>query len=325
MQPSQVVTATSAEKPQPQPIPMWWRWIVTGALLFGLVVVVGPSDLVRTMSQASLAGAGGLILLLFVTVVMACFNAWILLRRLAPIPFADYFSIYTSSWAASLIAPGQTGDVTQVWLLKRYHVPSSCSAAAYVMDKIVSLLCILVTAEIGCFVLLDGSRLQLLILVPIAAMIGGVISVALIRRMNSAAGGFVHRVQRMIESLLTQLRVFYHQPDVVLLNAVLTTFKWGLTGGCYLLAFRVFGSSVDWKYTLLIPAMTTLIGFVPISFGGIGTVEWSAVGLFGLVGVPSATVLSVYIFMRASQFVLAFVLNVVLCPRRREKHLTSGM
>ncbi len=58
--------------------------------------------------------------------------------------------------------------------------------------------------------------------------------------------------------------------------------------------------------------MSTLIGYIPISVGGIGTVEWSAVYLFSQEGLSKAIVLATYLVLRAIQYLLAGISVIVI-------------
>ena len=59
----------------------------------------------------------------------------------------------------------------------------------------------------------------------------------------------------------------------------------------------------------VIPVMSTLVGYIPVSVGGIGTVEVSAVMLFKMLGVAESIVISAYLFLRLLQYLLALGLT----------------
>jgi uncharacterized membrane protein YbhN (UPF0104 family) len=77
------------------------------------------------------------------------------------------------------------------------------------------------------------------------------------------------------------------------------------------MAFRSFSTTVDWPYIGFIPILSTLVGYVPVSLAGIGTVEVTAVFLFAKVGISKPVVLSVYILLRVFQFLIAGVLMLL--------------
>jgi uncharacterized membrane protein YbhN (UPF0104 family) len=101
--------------------------------------------------------------------------------------------------------------------------------------------------------------------------------------------------------------------DNVLINRLLFFFilKWILLAFCYKLAFMSFEVAVDWKFVATIPVLSTLVGYIPISFAGIGTVELSAVYWFSIVGFKEQDVLSVYSLLRAMQYCIASLLMLL--------------
>ncbi len=60
----------------------------------------------------------------------------------------------------------------------------------------------------------------------------------------------------------------------------------------------------------VVPIMSTFVGYLPISVGGVGTVELSAVYLFSLIGVSKAAVLATYVIQRTTQYFLAVIFGL---------------
>jgi len=76
-------------------------------------------------------------------------------------------------------------------------------------------------------------------------------------------------------------------------NAIVTSVKLLVSGFAYWLVLRSIAPEVpDIVTTTVISQTAGLIAYVPISFNGIGTVEVSAIALFGAAGLDSASVLS---------------------------------
>ena len=116
--------------------------------------------------------------------------------------------------------------------------------------------------------------------------------------------GFSARIRLWIDRLLTQLRLFLSFPKTLALNMTLTVFKWLAMAAIYLAAFRAFGAAIPFVQASTIPVMSSLVGYIPITVGGAGTMEWTAVALFDRLGVPAATVVSAFILQR---FILLLV------------------
>ena len=118
------------------------------------------------------------------------------------------------------------------------------------------------------------------------------------------------RVGRGLGHVKRALTVFAREHRLLSLNLGITVLKWMLMVAAYDCAFRAFGPPVSLGAVATIPAMSSLVGHIPVSVGGLGTTEWTAVGLFGRLGVPEAIVLSAYLLLRASGALIAIVLLV---------------
>jgi uncharacterized protein (TIRG00374 family) len=76
----------------------------------------------------------------------------------------------------------------------------------------------------------------------------------------------------------------------------------------YLAAFHAFGSPINFEAAATIPVMSSLVGHIPVTVGGAGTMEWTAVLLFKQVGVDNSSVFSVYLLLRSVLIVTALLI-----------------
>ena len=279
----------------------WWRWGVGAGLLVLLVSVVGPRVLVETFRRASFAWVLGVIALSLIWLALGALNVWLLLRRLAPVPLRTLLRVYVTSWATSLLLPGQLGDATLVLLLRPHGVPAASSSAAYLLDKMISLTWLVLVAAYG--VGLYAPYIH-----------GAWLPAALVR-----GGGWAARAKVWVDALFEQLLAFRRYPWTVARNLALTILKWILMTLLYLGAFDAFGARIGLEAAATIPAMSSLVGYVPVTVGGAGTMEWTAVVLFKQVGIEAAAVLSVYLLLRGVLILGALLLLVTFRSGRRSE------
>lgn len=290
-----------------------WKWGfivlrigIAFSLLIILFAVIGLDSILRTLREICLMGgvlvAVGLCLLFF----LGALNVWILLRALRPIPLADFVVAYSYSWAVSLISPGQAGDASLIFFMRRYDVPLRQSAAAYTLDKAITVLLFGCVACVGAFVAIaEFKTLRFPFLVFGLSIVAGALVVALAFSKSSVGGGEGPSRWGRFRQELDTFREKWH---VLLLNFGMTTLKWMVVSLTYWLAFRSFGVPVAWRDIAVIPIVATLVGYIPVSLAGIGTVEVTAVFLFGKVGVEQPAVVSAYLLLRTMQFLLAILL-----------------
>jgi uncharacterized protein (TIRG00374 family) len=278
----------------------WWRVVVAVGLLIILLVAARLENLVEILRQVSPSWALAVVGLLAVWLLLGGLKVWFLLRCLHPAPLGAFLSAYLVSWATALLLPGQLGDATQVILLRRYGVPMARSSASYLLDKSVSLgwMALVATYGLGLYTPLGLEDLWLLAL-PALALLIVVVAVVVLRRVSWRPGGLAGRVRLALDRLLENLMTFRGHLGAVTLNVVLTWFKWGLLALIYKGAFHAFGYSISLEAAATIPIMSSFIGYIPITVGGAGTSELTAVVLFGRIGIGSPIVLSAYLFLRA--------------------------
>lgn len=301
-----------------QRVIQWWPWAVGAGLLTTLIFAVGPQPLISTFARVKPGWAACVILISVIWLLLGGFNIWLLLTCLTPVPLRSFQTVYFTSWGTALLLPGQMGDATQILLLKRYGIAVQKSSAAYLVDKFFSLTWLLLVAAYGIAIYAPEIPRWFLPTVYIVGVLIAVFTLALARRLRFQPHSRPARVQTWIEHLIAQLWAFRHYPGTLLLNIFFTLVKWGMVAVLYELAFRAFGTSVGFQAAATIPVISSLVGHLPVTVGGAGTMEWTGVFLFSRIGAEQATVLSVYLFLRGILMVIVLVpVGNVLAQRRR--------
>jgi uncharacterized membrane protein YbhN (UPF0104 family) len=253
--------------------------------------------------------------LAFAWLLLGALNVWLLLRRLVPVKPELFARAYVASWAASLVIPGQLGDVTQVMLLRRAGVPAASSAAAYLLDKVVSLgwLALVAGYGIGRY---THHHPAVWLIAALAVACSAAVALILLLRLRREMPGWLQRVHSAARRAASQLVEFRAQPLAVATNFMVTVVKWLFTTALYLAAFRAVGVRLSFEAAATIPVMSSLVGYVPLTVAGVGSMELTAVVLFGTLGLAPATVLSAYLLLRAILVLVAVLLLALLGARR---------
>ncbi len=284
-----------------------FRCAAAVALITGLVWFAGPYNLLRTFASLNPAIALACALVIAIFFLLGSVNVWWLLQCRHAIRYATFLRSYAYGFSLGLLSPGQIGDVSLVLFLRNGGVPVSKSGAAYTMDKLITLLVLSLIAVFGLLRYRLLSVGHLLIGVAILAGVAGVTWLLIAR------GRSGNRLVTAIQKIAREIAEYRFHLKTILGNVLLTGLKWLVLCVAYYLAFLAFGTSVRWPDIGVIPVMSTLVGYIPISVAGIGTVEVSAVMLFKMLGVAEAIVISVYLFLRSLQYLLA--LGLMGCLR----------
>jgi uncharacterized protein (TIRG00374 family) len=296
----------------------WLRWALACILLTALFAVAGPGEIVRVLKEIRPTWALATVVLSYVLVLLAGLNVWLLLRTLERVRAGVFFPIFLSGWAMSLVLPGQLGDASQVILLKRRGVRIARSGAAYFLDKGITLLFLLGVASYGTSIYIMEFSGYVLWLLPATVLSGFAVLLLIMDRVPPPRQGFPRRLYDSILEFRNNLLSYRKRWGLLLLNVCITIVKWVFLVACYLSAFLAFAETIPLKAAATIPVMSTLIGYIPVSVGGVGTVEWSAVYLFGREGLTGATVLTVYLFLRITQYLLAGLSVLMFRVRERQ-------
>jgi uncharacterized membrane protein YbhN (UPF0104 family) len=290
-----------------------WLFIArlgVAAVLMALLIITTGWDAIVGIFQTAhltvvLAVGVGLILL----VLLGACNVWLVLNTLHALPFAVFLKDYVYAWAASLITPGQAGDASIILFLKRHQVPMRVTGVSYLVDKMMTLAVFAVIAWYGCMHLIPKFK-GLWLLIFAAGFVALPALLITLRSLPVRAPWLVALQQRIDASLLDLGRLGSKWP-VLIVNGVLTTVKWLVVSGVFYTAFRSINVIVGWPDIGVIPILSTLVGYIPVSIAGIGTVEVSATYLFGIVGVDPAAVVSAYLLLRSLQYLIAGILMLL--------------
>ena len=243
----------------------------------------------------------------FVSLFLGALNIWLLLRRLGEIPLGAFTEIYLTSWSLGLLIPGQLGDAAQIVLVRRHGVPAASAAAAYAIDKLASL---------GMFALIGlygvaryvgaaaPASAAALALVGVLAAASFAIVVVRIRPKSLLPA----RVREFSDSFEDKLALIVDRRGLVGLNVAISIVKWLIMATMYYTAFAAVGAAIGFEPAATIPVVSSLVAYIPITVAGLGTTEWTAVGLFAAAGVEPLAVVSVYIIMRGALIACAMLM-----------------
>ena len=274
------------------------KLLITVGLVVYLLYSCNLSLLLLTLSNVDFRFACLAFVAALCLVLVGALNLWMLMNSICPIPLRLFIYSYGYGYAANLFAPGQLGDISLTLILKKYGIYYSHSTLAYAIDKIISLILILLIGCIGTKLLLPNFEQPIWIFaIPLICLIMAIICVLGIVYIPYDIWQ-IGRIRQFILNVYKESLLWESKVTAVLINIILTSVKWIILSIMYYLAFRTFGVEAKWPEVGIIPVIATLIGYIPISFAGIGTVELCAVYLFSLISIDRVYVIDVYILLR---------------------------
>jgi uncharacterized membrane protein YbhN (UPF0104 family) len=207
--------------------------------------------------------------------------------------------------------PGQIGDVATLTVLMQrrgLHWPTSLGRT--LLDKLISLAVIGGFAAWGLRDVLPALRFTPMSALAVAA---GVCILALaawlaIRILKHGSPDTV-RPSDALRTTVTEIALSARQnPGRTVSNVILTVLKFGCIVIAYWCVFRALGQNqLEYLRALPLVAISALVAYIPVSFNGLGTVEFAGIWLFGTAGVPEVAVLSAYLLLRVVVLTIAWL------------------
>lgn len=270
-----------------------------------LFATVGIDKLVQTFQLVNPIFVVISFFFLIILFLLSAVNVWLLLRVYYTVSYSKFLKFYSIGWVASLLTPGQAGDISLVLLLKKINIEYRHTLLIYFIDKSLTLIFFLIVSIYGFIILFPEMIVQFNSLIVLIVLL--VISLSLTYFFCTNK----FNLKDKILNNLLELKALLIKWPLLLINFSITIFKWVVVSFAFFVAFYAFDVFVKPPEICVIPIQTTLVGYIPISIAGIGTVEITAGYLFSKVGVQQSVVLSVYILMRSLQYILALALMTI--------------
>lgn len=277
-------------------------------LIVALVWYVDLTDVAAMLASIDVKFVGVAAILILVSTLIGAINVHLLVNPESKMKFSLFIPRYWFSWAVGLIVPGQVGDVaTLSMVMRRYDVDISRTLGRSLVDKVISFTLMLAFASLGIANLpgFDLAKRWPIATLPVAFLFLAYWLRARIERFLScrypSTSEFLHNTFMEIAAA-TQ-----HYPARTSINAILTCIKICLSGASYWYIFSAFGYvELGLWQVITLAASSSIIAYLPISFNGLGTVEFVGVALFTNLGISEAAVLSGYLVLRILVMALAW-------------------
>jgi uncharacterized membrane protein YbhN (UPF0104 family) len=300
-----------------------WLRLAAGLLvLVTLIVYLTPRAVLAQLKAVEpvwlLAAAAAIL----VSTLIGSYALFLLISRDRALHYGRFLGAYWMSWGVGLVVPGQVGDVaTLTVLMQRRGLQWPTSLGRMLLDKLISLV------VLGSFAVWRlAAWLPALSVTPVqvAAVSAGFCLIGLAAwlvfrhaRRGDQYGGLLPQAVR---STATEIaRSALQHPGRTTANLALTVLKFGFIVLAYWFVFRAMGQDqLEYLRTLPLVAISALVAYIPVSFNGLGTVEFAGIALFGSAGIAKAAVLSAYLLLRVMVLTIAWLpVSVALLTMRR--------
>lgn len=279
--------------------------IVGLGILAAVLYWAGSDAVLAALSRLSPAAVAVAVVAIIVSTLLGAWNCYRIAELRKTLSFRSFLPVFWRSWAVGITLPGQVADfLTTLWQLKGRSIDLSFVAGRLIADKAITL--VLMLALLSVVPVAIGRPQPLLSLVILVGLGVGVATVVALlawcRRPDAPAR------RRLGNRALLVLEGTAVPGDLALGNAMVTSIKLLASGCAYWAVLRsIAPHAPSLSATTILSQTAGLVAYVPISFNGLGTVEISAVAMFGAAGVDAPAVLSAYIALRLISLATAWL------------------
>lgn len=287
--------------------------LFTGAIILLLLIVIFDFgeiiDQFRTVNTNWIYLVG---LSILSSTIIGAVGMYLLVSRKNELVFFQFLPVYWMSWSIGLVVPGQVGDIASIsYLLNRLGLEWKIILARSLVDKVISMLIILILAIYGLVFILKIDAITNEALVGSLA-ISALFLLIIVYKWEFIKNYLLKKKSKIIDFFHITTKEILHTvsrfPIRVFINSILTMLKVTLIGLAYWFMFKALGySKLEFWDVLPLVAASSIIAYIPVSFNGIGTVELTGVLLFSTIGLPEAAIFTAYLLLRFTVFILAWV------------------
>lgn len=223
------------------------------------------------------------------------------------------------SWALGLFIPGKIGELSLIYLLKKYKMDMGPSTAIVILDKISALVVLSVMSLMGFFMFLTNTyavRLLTIFIIIYVLMFffvfssygRNLIKKFILRHRSDRFKGFSKSLFFLIK--YNKLKIVYF--------FVLAVMRWIINAFILYLILIHFKQPASYMQVLFVSSTVTIISFIPITFNGLGLKESSAIALFNMIGVNEAVVLGSFLYLLFVAYLLGIFHILISIKRIKE-------
>ncbi len=278
---------------------LWFtiRIIFSLSILGILIYKVGLSQIINTFLTMNKIYLIPVLLLYSLALFVGALNIYLLVKKIKKsIKLRNVINYYLLSWASGSLMPGRLGEFSILYLLKKEKINYGESLAITIIDKLITLMILFLSAILVVILLLDlTNTYRILILLMSIIILFFVVKSEIVRNTikRFISKKFADKFKNFNKTLSKFIK---HYKKILLLNFFLTVLKSIITSVITYLIFLSFDSRASVILVLLISTALTIIALVPITVNGIGLREGVAIFLYGLIGLKPEVVISTYIF-----------------------------
>lgn len=287
------------------------RWSIVAGFIVYVLIFIKPISLINQLENVDSVYLPFWVVLYLFALTLGSLNIYILL---APFYEGNFLAILKIDFFAASIGyftPGQIGNpISLLRALKLKEISYTQSILVFILDKTISLVVAFILGTIGLILIispygeihLNSFHVSKIFIISTAILIVIGLCVLLLNHK------IYMKIKFRMHELLNLLRLYKHRKKLIIINIISTLSIQVILAASWYLAFLSLGNSVNYITILLTIPVLTIVGYLPISVGGIGTQEFSAVFIWSFVGLSAPSVIAIFVLIRLLTYIVSFLI-----------------
>jgi len=298
---------------------------VAFSIIIFLIYKIGLNNLISTLSSVNILILSLIIPLKIISLLFTTLNIKILLDIIKKKVTSYKLFIYSNlAWAIGLFLPGRLGEFSLSHFLQEEDYTLGESTAVALLDKISTFIVLGILSILALIKYFNTTYA-----VKFAFIFLSMLIISLFLLAN-------HKIRYLIkQKILGKYSLLFHgfytsfkeilisHKKIFALNLLITLIKWGFSFLTIKIIFMSLGTPINFLDISYITSLSILIALIPISIGGIGVRESTAIYLFNLIFIKPEVTLAAHLINITLNYIIAFIFitfNFDLIKINKEKY-----
>lgn len=246
------------------------------------------------------------------------FNIYLLLKAIKnPLNFKKVFKSYIQAWLFGKASTGKSGEISILYFLKQNGSQTHNNLFVVIIDKIITLIILIILALIGTFYLFKEFLVLILILafilfitLTLTLYFSDFFKLYILRGYSTYFKKFKKNLKFLILNNKKYLFIIFLITFAKLINTTFIIFT----------IFLAMEKYVSPLIILLIGSIEGIVTQIPISFSGIGVSEGIAIILYQYINIEPHLALSAYLYVRIFGYLFAIIIYFIHLLSKKNKN-----
>ena len=303
------------------------------AIILYLIYFVGIAEIYKTIKSANLLYLPLIVVVFVFSVAMRGLIFKVLLQphetREKKFGLLKLAWISVLSWSAGMFTPGKLGEFSSIYLLKKEGVELGTAAAVSLFNKLLTAATVGLISIFGLLNFLGIKSVlqsvEIALIIVILSFVPYLIFATKLGRIF--VKWFIKFLFPMeLDKYENQFRGFgieftnylIKRKKILFYSLVLNLAWIAISSWLFQLAFAAVGQRVGFVDVMLVNSIGTTTSFIPVTIGGTGLREASALIFFGKLGISNAAILGSHLIIAAISYTLAGLTALLFLARKNQ-------